>query len=133
MSSVSSLSPTHLGDRERGASLSKVIEEEEECSKEPSSPDEGLELQIDPSGNNHYLVEKASREDSFITPDAKITAAVSVYEKTPESYGDVDIEDTLQTPKISYSERTTLRNFEQDATAMVLLFLRRFCNNTAEC
>ncbi|GFW90062.1 hypothetical protein TNCV_3485141 [Trichonephila clavipes] len=28
-------------------------QEEEECPKEPNSPEKGLELQIDPSGNNH--------------------------------------------------------------------------------
>ncbi|GFT30238.1 hypothetical protein TNCV_3466941 [Trichonephila clavipes] len=37
--------------------FTEMISEEEECPKEPSSPEEGLELQTDPSGNNHSYVQ----------------------------------------------------------------------------
>ncbi|GFT66405.1 hypothetical protein TNCV_3208461 [Trichonephila clavipes] len=61
----------------------------------------------------------------------------SVNEKIPENAEDVNVEDTEQTPKISHIEgpkavETSLRYFEQGASVMDLLFLRRLRDETAK-
>ncbi|GFV39924.1 hypothetical protein TNCV_1808361 [Trichonephila clavipes] len=70
-------------------------------------------------------------------PDSEIIAAVTVNEKMTENDEDVNVEDTLQTPKISRSEglksvETTLRYFEQGAMITDLLFLHHLRNKATK-
>ncbi|GFS47286.1 hypothetical protein TNCV_4862611 [Trichonephila clavipes] len=71
-----------------------------------------------------------SRQHSCTVSDAEIIAVSTIIEKMPENNEDVNVEDTIQTPKISHNERlkaveTSLQYFEQQgASVMDLLSLR---------
>ncbi|GFV61260.1 hypothetical protein TNCV_891071 [Trichonephila clavipes] len=68
--------------------------------------------------------------------DAGTVAAVSVNEKLSEKDKDLNVENTVQMPKISHSEvlravRTTLQDVEQQDTSVMILLFHRYLYDEA--
>ncbi|GFU95777.1 hypothetical protein TNCV_3646591, partial [Trichonephila clavipes] len=68
-----------------------------------------------------------------------IIGAVTVNEKIPDNDEDLNIEDSVQTPKISHSEglkviETAFQHFERhEPSVMDIVFLRRLRDEATKC